>query len=127
MELASTKEPRASLVWRALPALPLLLFAYVCQKTLFDNIDSVGHHVFPILEGGAYPLSNGSSIPLNDVYFGLKGFDAGMRQFVTVFLPVFAWLSTEQTLQALTFFVDLLPLHIVWIIESMGAAFTTID
>jgi len=105
---------------RALVALPLLLFYYLAAVTLGPT----GKVLFPAVKGALrssmLTTLNGSLILINSNYYGIKAVDLMAKLYVLFFMPLIGWFNKEGTLQPITFLVDIFPVHVIWIVESMN-------
>jgi hypothetical protein len=110
-----------SLLRRTLLALPLLFFFYLCTQTLRPTVAIVLPIAAESARVGMFPVGDRSPIPINNSTYGIAGLDNMIKLFTAVFMPFTAWLEKVATLQAVTFLADIVPLHVIWVIESMIA------
>ncbi len=111
---------------RALYALPLLPVAYGAHLTLGASIEAIPNYD-PEKVTGQITLAKGTVVPLVTRFFGLKGLDNFIARYVAFFTSSLGGFDAASRMQMIGFLADLLPLQVIWMVESVRRGnFTTV-
>ena len=107
-------------IWiRMLRASPLLFLIVIAQWTM----GSVVVHIRPFLnagvETGKLEMGNGQTVPLVRSFFKVKALDNIISTLVAAFTSFLQPFDQISRLQVIAFISDLIPLQIVWLVESV--------
>lgn len=108
-----------SKVRRALHALPLLGFWYAAHITLGQTMTRTLPFLEQAASSGRFQVDDVVSVPLKGQYCGLKWLDNLIKLYVAAFLPSIGGIDATQRLQMISFTVDLAPIQVIWLVESL--------
>lgn len=104
--------------YRIIIALPLLVFALLCDYTMGTILQST----FPFLEDASssleLQLDNNVVVEVRDSFYGIPWLDRLVRVYVCASLPSIVGLDKAHRLQLVSFLFDLGPMVVVWIVEG---------
>jgi len=110
---------------RAVTALPLLVLAYVCHSGMESIISRICPHIESSLTTGKLDIGAAQTIDLSVSYYGgISWLENALRPIVILFSPSLLNVDPIQRLQTMSFFADLAPLYLIWILESHRRANT---
>ncbi|CZR66056.1 uncharacterized protein PAC_15957 [Phialocephala subalpina] len=101
---------------RALYALPLLFVLYGCHRTMGATLDAL---VIPRTAAGTLSLGPELVVPLHTKFFGTKGLDNFVAEYVSIFTPAIGNFDVVGRLQGIAFLADLVPIQTIWLIEGI--------
>jgi hypothetical protein len=111
---------------RALYALPLLGIVYGAHRTFGATIEAIPNYGLEKVTG-QITLAKGTVVPLVTKFFGLKGLDNFIATYVAFFTPSLGGFDSASRMQMIGFLGDLLPLQVIWMVESgRRGNFTTV-
>jgi hypothetical protein len=111
---------------RALYALPLLAIGYAAHRTLRASLNAIPFYTSETA-AGQITLNSGATVPLVKEFFGLEGLDSFIATYVAFFTPSIGGFESTTRMQMIGFLADLLPLQVIWIVESLRRGnFTTV-
>ena len=107
-------------IWvRMLRALPLLLLIIVAQWTIGPTIEQIEPALTAGVSSGQLDLGDGQVVPLVTSFFRVRFVDNILSTLVAVFTPALLPFDQISRLQVAAFGADLVPLQIIWLVESV--------
>ncbi|GAD96951.1 predicted protein [Paecilomyces variotii No. 5] len=115
-------EFRHSHLFRIIKAVPLVIFAVLCNYTMGTILQST----FPLLrQAGSsleLELDNNVVVDVRSSFYGISCVDKLIRIYVCASLPSMVGLDRAHRLQMMSFLFDMGPMIIVWIVEGRRRA-----
>lgn len=105
---------------RALYAVPILGFMYICRRTMHASLAGCVPALQAAVKSGQLALGNGLVVPIRQTFYGIKGVDEFLGPLVTAFTPSISdHIDASGRMQMIAFLADLAPIQAIWSIESI--------
>jgi len=107
-------------IWiRMVRAMPLLFLLIVGKLTMGPVLIQLKPMLAAAVKSGELDLGNGQTVPLLRSFFKVGFVDKVISTLVGVFTPTLQSIDQVSKLQVIAFGADLIPLQMIWLVESV--------